>query len=885
MVDITNRDASLVPMQEDLRQEELQQPLTTTPAVESPDLPAAVEGAKLQNLEEIGEGEGKKEKNGEEKESEAALSSRFLRARRSFNTNALKDQIVSRLQPQAPVDSIAKQLSSTGAVVNRPISLLDERSQSAQTFAGSEREQIKMALAARFPAFLALPVAVQSAIIDQMVAEPQLTIEMAGLLIEFTETNSFQRLGGNDRQTAMKMMAALMVSPQFSDLSDGRLPLLIKEIVSGALDLRFYRSTTAEPGQASATTISINLGAPEMARALQAAMKGDSAALARALVALAREVPEARAQDGMWQSLAANPQFRALGNTQAGVYQALKQFPEAAAERLIEYAALPTPRFAAEPLRDRFNELKLMAAIDTDSAKGESVKGELGKSEGGEIVTKAPEGRRRPEGAFSRTPAINVQQLAASPLPLIERLMQGEVVIDLYRASDGKKIAVDKNSVRLNLSDPGVQRSLATDGKLAAGAVARLGAEAARALDTRVAELDHLPGFKPLDEASKRLIAGALNDYPEADVDQLMQFAQSPSFLEQLNKSGRERAHAMRFIASMLHNAAHDDKKLTLLYQSLARLFNNDIQFTGFLHENGYASSSDGGGIAINGKYWLDDEMEGMATLVTEVNNALHERPDIGWGGTIAHFAAEYRSAYLEAFFRTNEAPRPEYLRQFVAGLLNAQPSSVYAHMRHTYETDEVFQQLVSWINGKLDDGEAVKPEELRQMLITMSGRSPNIAGPEHYQQPWTIDNESPFPDASAVLARVAGQMPLDRLTPAEQSIVVNMVRKYEAAPAAFHRFTDTPLFRDSDESARAWLLRIAGALSAAAASESEAAHALDLIVSGRVRVALCSDETDSRQHWREGDSLRVNITACRRSLTDDWIIGFSDSAVAAIVK
>src|SRR5262249_51463733 len=159
--------------------------------------------------------------------------------------------------------------------------------------------------------------------------------------------------------------------------------------------------------------------------------------------------------------------------------------------------------------------------------------------------------------------------------------------------------------------------------------------------------------------------------------------------------------------------------------------------------------------------------------------------------------------AYTDELFRTNETPKPEHMRQVMNGLFNRRPSSVYAHLLHTYESDEVFAQLIDWINEKIDDDRVPAPEELRQMLLGMVGKTPNIGDAEYYEEPWIIDNQSPFPDASAVLARVSEQVSFDQLSQDEQALLVNITRKYDAEPQAFHQFMQTPTFQSADEGDR----------------------------------------------------------------------------------
>jgi hypothetical protein len=341
-------------------------------------------------------------------------------------------------------------------------------------------------------------------------------------------------------------------------------------------------------------------------------------------------------------------------------------------------------------------------------------------------------------------------------------------------------------------------------------------------------------------------------------------------------------------IASMLHKCAENPEQMKMLFQSLQRLFNNDIQFTGFVQETAYASSNDGGGVAINSKYTLDDDINQAATLVSEINHAIHERPNIPWGGTISVFAAEYRTAYAEALFRTNETPKPEHMRQILSGLLNTQPSSVFVHLRHTYDNDSTFKNLVDWVYEKLADDQVVKPEEMRQALLGLIGKTENIASTDQIEQSWFIDNESPFPDAAAVQARVASQIAFDTLTKQEQSLVVNLVRKYDIEPQAFHKFMQTDNFKQANEQDRPWALRVIGNLASEAAKEgtgSTAYRALNQLQAGRINLSFYQDQSDDRLNHRAGNTCYINQASCQSEMIDDWIIGLNESLSNLILK
>jgi hypothetical protein len=646
MVDITNR----LPMQEDVE-------ITTEQTATKPkeELAAVSKEKPLEQETIANEGES---------------SVRFLRSRRSLNTNTLRDQLSARLQPMP----------------------------------ASERDQVKAELTTKFPIFAALPAATQNVIVDLYVSNPGLSIDSALLLIQLVQTSSFQHLGTADRQLLLKLFASLIESPEFNNTTDGRLMRLITDIANGVIDLRLYRSTGGERGQCDAAGIALNLGSSEVASAIATALKGDCSQLSAILKGLSRAIPDARVEDPLWQMLETHPEFHSLGETRNGVYQALKQFPEADPERLIDHAAFPSRNFVKETAIDRGNELKVIAAIDVAGGGGEAT-------------------------------GLHEQNS-------VERLLRGDIPIKLYRAGDGKKSAIENDTIKLNLSDPGVQRSLSTDGKLVAAAIARLGAMAVKELDKQVAEIDSSYGLKKFDLVTKSMIASALNEYPDAQIQDLARFAESPSFAAMMSKGGRERAHAMRFIAFVLHQVASDPKRLMLAYNALNRLFNNDTQFLGFLDSAAYSAEGEGSGILIDSKQWLEDDMDGMATLVAEVSQALHNPHGTEWGGTISLFAGEYRSAYTEELFRTNEPPGVDHMRQVMNGLFNSHPSSVYAHLRHTYETDEVFAQMVDWIYEKLDEDRVPAPEELRQILLGMAGKTPNLSSTESFEDPWIIDNE-----------------------------------------------------------------------------------------------------------------------------------------------
>jgi hypothetical protein len=766
-----------------------------------------------------------------------------------------------------------------GSVVNKPISLFGEKSAFSQpTLAGNDKEQVKQALATKYPVFATLPVATQNAIAEVFVNQPDLPIEMGETFIQLAETNSFQKLASNDKATVFKMFGALMQSPLFNNFNDGRIGQLLNDIAGGFIDFQVYRSPGGEPGKSDSTGFALNLSSPEVASALADALKGDSSKLVNILLNLGKQVPALQAQDQTWQTLMSQPDFKDLATGQQEIYQTVKQFPGADAKKLIEYVQLPSAKFLAATPGDRANELKLVAAVNTSVKEGEV------KETNGESPAKTT-------GSGLRLAGLPAGKLDGSgptqQMPLDQLIQEGTVNVELYRANDGKKNVVDGNNIKLNIADPSVQRSLSTDGKLAAGAVSRFSGVAAQNIDEKIKDLNKTPGFRKLDDETKRLIASALKEHPNADPEELLKFSESPNYTEvPQDKSKREKAQLMRMVASLLHQYADNPKQLAMLYNSLQRLFNNDIKFNGFMNDSKYVSNNQSGGVSINSK-WVENEKEAAATFVREVNHALHERPNITWGGTIAFFANEYRAAYTEALFRTNATPEPEHMRQIITVLLSDQPSSVYAHLRNTLDTDPVFSNLVSWINEKLDNDEVIKPEELRQTLLSMVGKSPNIPSEEPFQDSWFVDNESPFPDAAAVLAEVSRQIPFDKLSAKEQAVVINLVRKYDADPQVFHQLMQLPRFQEAEETEKTWLLRLVGGLSSEAAKEgkgSPAHRTLNQLLGNKVEIAFYQSDTDSRLQHIDKNVLNINLTESQSVLMDDWIAGLNDSIIESVV-
>lgn len=774
------------------------------------------------------------------------------------------------------------QANAKGAfgVVNKPVSMFEEKAGYSQTsLATNDKEQVKMALATKFPTFATLPPNIQNSIAEVFVSQPDLPLETAETFIQFAETNSFQKLGTNDKTLALKMLGSLMQNPM-SGANDGRMAQVLNDVASGMMDLQIYRSPSNEPGRSDSTGVALNLGSPEVADAVNQAMKGDSSKLANIFLNLVKVVPNVQAQDPTWQTLMSQPDFKDLQVGKQEIFQTMKQFPEANAKQLIEYATFPSAKFVSASPTDKTNELKLVASVNTlKEGETKDVNGETGQP-------------ARTTGSGLRLPGLSAGKLDATPgttqqLPLDELVQEATVNIGLYRANDGKKNVVEENNIKLNIADPSVQRSLATDGKLAGAAATRMTAVAAKSVDQAINELNNNPAFKKLDEKTKRLLASALKEHPKADVEQLLKFAQSDSYTEiPPDKSSREKGHLMRMVASLLHQFADNPKQLMMLYNSLQRMFNNDIKFDGFLNDSKYISNNQGGGVSINSK-WVENEREAAAVFVTEVNHALHERPNMNWGGTIAFFANQYRSAYTETLFRTNAQPEPEQMRQFITGLLSPQPSSVYAHLYNTYQSDPVFTNLVKWIEDKLNDDEVVKPEELRQTLLGMVGKSPNIESEEPFQDSWFIDNESPFPDAAAVVAQVSSQVALDQLSTKEQAVVINLVRKYEADPSVFHELMQSPGFQQADEAGKTWLLRLVGGLSSEAVKEgkgSPAQRTLAQVIDGKIDIQFYENQTDPRLQHLEKNVLNINLHEAQNLLVDDWVAGFNDAAIDSIL-
>ncbi|MBI4853840.1 MAG: hypothetical protein HY819_18755 [Acidobacteria bacterium] len=950
---------------------------TTEPEVEKSNSGIII-NPKLGEDEELGITDEEKRKEKKKVDEEANLTSRYLKPRRSFNTNALRDQLSQRLQ-QSPyqqstpksnnqpanqiqssqpiqINETSEQLdgliqlqslpqtermsdnlmgkstsSSDGfvrnsgkpnavifakpqglstqssnstqsgqnidalsqanakgafsSVVNKAISLFGEKSAFSQpTLTGNDREQVKQALTTKYPIFATLPMAVQNSIAEVFVNQPDLPLDTAKTFIQFAETNSFQKLSTTDKATVFKMFGTLMQSPLFNNFNDGRIGQLLNDIAEGLIDFQVYRSSSSETGKSDTTGFALNLGSQEVTSALNTALKGDSSKLVSILLNLGKQVPDLQAQDPTWKGLMSQSEFKDLSVGQQEIYQTVKQFPGADTKKLIEYAQLPSAKFLAATTSDRTNELKLVAAVNATNTMVKE--GEV-KESTGEMAGQPP----KTTGSGLRLAGLSAGRLDASgptqQMPLDKLIQEGTVNVEFYRANDGKKNIVDGNNIKLNIADPSVQRSLSTDGKLVTGAINRFSGVAAQSIDEKIKDLNNTPGFKKLDNETKRLIASALKEHPNADLKELLKFSESPNYTEiPPDKNNREKAQLMRMVASLLHQYADNPKQLAMLYNSLQRLFNNDIKFNGFINDSKYASNNQGGGVSVNSK-WVENEREAATAFVTEVNHALYERPNISWGGTIAFFANEYRAAYTEVLFRTNAEPEPEHMRQFINGLLNTQPSSVYAHLRNTMDRDPVFSNLVNWISEKLDNDEVIKPEELRQTLLGMVGKSPNIASEEPFKQSWFIDNESPFPDASAVLAEVSRQLHFDKLSTKEQAIVINLVRKYNADPQVFHQLMQMPKFTESEETNRAWLLRVLGGLSSEASKEgkgSPAHRTLTQILGGKVEIEFYQSETDSRLQYLEKNVLNINLTEGQNLLIDDWVIGLNDLIIESVI-
>lgn len=831
MVDITNRNP-LFFMQED--PEALVEEAEGKAQTLLPGMPLAVvpETAEAQTFPVVSD-QAVQEQPLEEAQIEHPVepSVRFLRPQRGFDTNAMRDRLSSQLQPSQAEPLSVK--SDTAVDRLTPISREDRRG------GQSGKEQIREVLIRLFPQFAMLPPQIQTLIAEVYIEHPELPLETAITLMQATETTSFHQLGTADRQVFVKLLGSLMASPEYRNPVDTRVRELVDQIARGSIDLRFIRADGAGQGRVDATGLWLNMADPQLQAAISAALRGDTQRLASILLSLAHKIPQAQAEDPVWQTLERSSdsrlasQFASLGEVKTQVYQVVKSFPEVDPKRIVEYAALPTREFQQALPPERSAELRLFAAMDLEGSKP------------------------RPT---TSTPDV-------SPA-LSERLMNTEVSVKVYRGGDGRRVSVEGKEVRLNLADPSVQRSLETDAKLAVGAVTRLGVAAVRRIDTGAERLEARPTVKRLDKQTRSLLAAVVEEYPDADADLLAKFAESQDLAGR--KSGREKAHAMRFIASVLHQVAADPQRLDLAYQSILRLVNGDIHFSGFMHEAA-GLVADGSGISIDPKYLVEDQDESMVQLVAEVNQALHERPGVEWGGTIAMFASDYRAAYAEEFFRTGATPSVGHMRQVMQTLLNSRPSNIYAQLSYTYDTDLEFRRLVDEIYSRLDEDQVVEPEELRQMLLAIIGKSPNILPNEQYEQPWILDNHSPFPDATAVLAKVAGRPEFDSLQAKEQAVVVNMVRKYEAMAGDFCQFVKTEVFKRHSEEQRLLLLRVLGTLSSLAGKDGgDAARMLVArLVSGRIDIEFLEE---GQAVSFEASRMRLGLKECRARIIDDWV-------------
>lgn len=835
MVDVTSRNPFFF-IQEDpekLAEEaehQAQQLLTAVPV--APVMPPAEETI---SPEQVAQSEVGPEAQAEQP---AVESFRFFRPQRGFDTSAMRDRLSNQLQPPASMKTESETVRQALTPIDR-----DDASHREQSTKG----QIGEALSRLFPQFASLPPQLKSLIIEVYVERPELPLETAITLIQATETASFHQLGSADRQTFVKLLGSLMASPEYRNPVDTRLRELVDQIARGVLDLRFLRDGAGE-GRADAAGISLHMSDPRLQTAILAALRGDTTRLSAILLALAQKIPQAQAEDPVWQNLERSQeprvasQFASLGEVKTQVYNVVKSFPDVDPKRIVEVAALPTREFQQALPTERAAELRLFAALDLESSKPHT---------------------------------------APNPAPtLSDRLINTEISVKLYRGGDGRKVSVEGKEIQLNLADPSVQRSLETDARLAAGAAIRLGGAAARRIDTRAEQLESRPSVKRLDKQTRSLLAAIAEEYPEADVDLLAKFAESQDLTSGSKKSGRERAHAMRFIASVLHQVAADPQRLDLAYQSILRLINGDVQLNGFMRE---ASGlvADGSGISIDPKYLVEDQNENLVQLVAEVNQALHERPGVEWGGTIAMFASDYRAAYAEEFFRTGSTPSSGHMRQVLRTLLNSRPSNVYAQLGYTYDTDPEFRGLVDEIYSRLDEDRVVEPEELRQMLLGIVGKSPNIIPGEQYEQPWILDNHSPFPDATAVVAKVASRPEFNALGATEQAVVINMVRKYEAVADDFCRFVKTELFSKQPEEERLLLLRVLGTLSALAGQNAAARALVARMLAGRVEVEFLQD---GQAFSLDADKIRLGLKECNARIIDDWICELGEELTLSAV-
>ncbi|MCS6884730.1 MAG: hypothetical protein RMM17_02930 [Acidobacteriota bacterium] len=712
----------------------------------------------------------------------------------------------------------------------------DEKPRGQATFSG-DKAQIRAALQHMFPQFSLLPAQSQSLIVDVYLSLPRLPLEAGIVLINFVET---AQLGAADKQLFLKLLGNLILSPRYADPLDTRLKELVEQLARGVLELRVTREG---PSRAEPATIVLNLNDAQLQMAINLALQGDTQPLVTMLLAFSRSVSESQAQDVLWQSLESIPDFRTLGEVKTQVYRAVKAFPETDVGKVVEYAALPSKSFLKALPSDRAAELRLLASLTLEAKKQSSATSFASSDDkAGSVPTSSST-----EAALAAT--------------VIERIASGNIPLKIYKAADGRKVSSEGKQVALNVADPSVKRSLEGDCKLAASAVARFAPSAMKYVDVRAEKLQSRPSFRRLDAQTSRTITSILDDYPDVDPDLLAKFAESQDFCRG-DSSRREKAHAIRFIASVLHQVSSDPKRMDMAYQAILRLINGDIQFTGFMREAA-GLVADGSGIAIDPKY-LDSEQENAVQIVAEVTQALQERPSTPWGGTIAMFATDYRAAYAEEFFRTNAKPCVSYMKQVLDMLVSSRPSSTYAQLRHTYATDPDFARIVDYIRSELDEERVVEPEELRQMLLEIIGKSPNITSSEMYEQPWLLDVASPFPDATAVVAAVAAKPELSRLNADEQAVIVNMVRKYGCNVDDFCRFVSVRPFLEHEE--KKLLLRVFGTLSALMKEYSLAADIISGLLSGRTKVEVVQQS----ELLFDGKVLRFGRE--QTAAVDDWM-------------
>jgi hypothetical protein len=112
----------------------------------------------------------------------------------------------------------------------------------------------------------------------------------------------------------------------------------------------------------------------------------------------------------------------------------------------------------------------------------------------------------------------------------------------------------------------------------------------------------------------------------------------------------------------------------------------------------------------------LKDSQGLMRTAAHEINHALNSR---GNNNRVETFLEEYRAFYVQGGATGEYPPSSLKMKQHVTTLLN----------HHLYNfsleksKDAGFRKVVDTILLKLDNGEVMNPEELRQKLLSLPGR------------------------------------------------------------------------------------------------------------------------------------------------------------------